>query len=249
MNNKYQTETEFLQKYDPSIFARPSISVDTVIFTIQDHVLHVLTIKRNEFPFKNRWSLVGGYIDNEKDSSIEETAKRKLTEKTGVKTPYLEQFGTIGNKTRDPRGWSVTTVYFALISSTNINLQLGKGTSEIKWSKVVGRKIKDKLAFDHAEILALCVDRLRSKVLYTSLPIYLMPREFTLGELQRVYEVILGKKIDHKSFRRRMLNSEILEEAGEMRRDGKRPAELYRAKKNTRAYIFMRNIEGAAVEN
>ena len=246
MKSTSQSEEDFLKNYDPSAFKRPSTSIDTAIFTVLDGELHVLTVKRAEHPFKDMWSLVGGFIDLEKDNDIEATAKRKLEEKTGVKTPYLEQYGTIGGKKRDPRGWSVTTIYFALIPCHEVKLQAGKGAVDIKWSKVSGGKVKDKLAFDHAEILAKCTERLRSKVLYTSLPVYLMPADFTLGELQKVYEIILGKKIDHKSFRRRILSTDILEETAEMRHEGKRPAQLYRHKKAPHPHFFVRNIEGAS---
>ena len=95
--------------------------------------------------------------------------RRKLAEKTSVKTPYLEQFCSYGNKTRDPRGWSVTTVYFALIPSENLELEAGQGATDIKWVAVKKGRVKDKLAFDHAKILAECTDRLKSKLLYTCL--------------------------------------------------------------------------------
>ncbi len=241
-----QSEKDFLRHYDPSVFASPITSVDTVIFTVIEGYLHVLTVKREEHPFKDCWALVGGFIDIHKDIDLEATAKRKLEEKTGVQTPYLEQFGTIGNKTRDPRGWSVTTVYFALIPNHTIELRPGKGAVDIKWSKVHEGNITEKLAFDHSELLFQCAERLRSKVLYTSLPIHLMPDDFTLGELQKVYEMILGKKIDHKSFRRRILSADILTETGKMRHEGKRPAHLYRLKDNSNTHFFVRNIEGAS---
>jgi ADP-ribose pyrophosphatase YjhB (NUDIX family) len=212
---------------------------------MNDH-LQVLTVRRAEHPFKDMWSLVGGFIDIDNDQDLESTAKRKLEEKTGVKTPYLEQFGTIGNKWRDPRGWSLTTVYFALIPADHVHLRAGKGSVEIKWSKVVEGKIKEKLAFDHGEILKKCTGRLQSKLLYTSLPLYLMPKEFTLGELQKAYEVILDKKVDHKSFRRRMLNADILRETSRMRHEGTRPAQLYRLKQSRCTHFFARSIEGAS---
>ncbi len=240
-----QSETEFLSNYDAAVFEKPNTSVDTVIFTVIENCLHVLTIKRAEHPFKNVWSLVGGYIDTKNDNDLEATAKRKLQEKTGVATPYLEQFGTIGNRARDPRGWSVTTVYFALIPSKNIQLHAGKGASEIKWAKVEKGRIKDALAFDHAELLSKCVERLRSKVLYTSLPVHFMPKYFTIGELQKIYEAILDTAIDHKSFRRRILSANILDESNEVREDGKRPAQLYHLKRSHRAHYFSRNIECA----
>ncbi|MDQ2993685.1 MAG: NUDIX domain-containing protein [Pseudomonadota bacterium] len=228
------------------INVKPSASVDTVIFTVIDHHLHVLTVKRAHQPFKEMWSLVGGYIDLDKDADLEATAKRKLTEKTGVFTPYLEQFGAVGNNKRDPRGWSVTTIYFALIPSYEVQLRAGSGAADIKWSKIVAGKIAEPLAFDHDEILVHCMERLRSKVLYTSLPVHLMSKDFTLGELQKVYETILCKKIDHKSFRRRILNADFLEETSEYRHEGKRPAQLYRLKESHRTHIFVRNIEGAS---
>lgn len=163
--------------------------------------------------------------------------------KTNVKTPYLEQFKTIGNKDRDPRGWTVTTVYFALIPANKLELKSSKGCSDIKWSKIINGKVNDKLGFDHAEMLQECYQRLRQKILYTSLPIYLMPSAFTLGELQKAYEIILAKKIDHKSFRRRMLNVDLLLETGEMRSTGRKPAKLYRLKEDENTHFFMRTIE------
>lgn len=240
------TEAEFLKNYDPSAFERPSTAVDAVIFTVFDAALHVLTVKRANHPFQGKWSLVGGYVDIQNDKDLEATARRKLAEKTGVSTPYLEQFKTIGNKDRDPRGWSITTVYFALMPAHDLVLKAGRGASDIKWSKVEGGKVKDKLAFDHAEIVWDCFERLRNKVLYTSLPVHLMPGDFTLGELQKVYEIILNDGIDHKSFRRRILGANILKETGEMRADGTRPAKLYRLKNKSVTHFFVRNIEGAS---
>jgi 8-oxo-dGTP diphosphatase len=241
-SGKQPTEADYIAEYRATDFDRPNTSVDTVIFTVIDNYLHVLTIKRSEHPFKDTWSLVGGYIDTKSDPDLETTAKRKLLEKTGVSTPYLEQFGAVGNLSRDPRGWSVTTVYFALIPNNDIQLQAGSSASEIKWSKVIEGRVEDELAFDHAELLFQCMERLRSKVLYTSLPVHLLQKDFTLGELQKIYEVILGASIDHKSFRRRMLSSEILADSNKMRHEGKRPAKLYHLKESHRAHYFSRNI-------
>ncbi len=239
------SEVEFLKAYDPTLFERPSASVDMVIFTLLNRQLHVLTVKRDEHPFKDCWSLVGGYVDLEGDTTLEATARRKLQEKTGVKTPYLEQFLTIGNATRDPRGWSITTVYFALIAATDVPLKPGKGAVDSQWSPIENSQINCSLAFDHAAILTACIERLRHKVLYTSLPVYLMSEAFTLSELQDVYEIILGKTIDPKSFRRRLLNAEILAETGEMRSSSKRPAKLYRLLPSASAHFFLRTIEAA----
>ncbi len=241
-----QTEADYLKQYDPSIYPRPSASVDTVIFTVLDGCLQVLLVQRAEHPFINQWSLVGGYIDIVNDTDLEATAKRKLLEKTGVNTPYLEQFGSIGNAQRDPRGWSLTTIYFALIPARDIQLQAGKAAADTQWVPLHNGKVRHALAFDHADILAQCVARLRSKVLYTSLPVHLMPPSFTLGELQQVYEIILDSKIDHKSFRRRILNANILKETGEMHHGGRRPAALYKPIASLHTHFFVRNLEGAA---
>jgi len=237
-----KTEQAFLKNYDASLYEKPSAAVDVVILTIKANQLQVLIIKRDDYPYKGKWALIGGFIDVQKDQSLEQSAKRKLLEKTGVKTPYLEQVITVGGKKRDPRGWSISTVYFALLPHEKVKLQMGVGTSDIKWMPCEGDKIKEKLAFDHKHLLAVCLDRLRSKVLYTSLPVYLHPESFTLSELQASYEIIMGKPIEKKSFYRRMLGSGILEETNEMRKSGRRPAKLYRLVKNNEAHYFVRVI-------
>lgn len=242
MSHSSKSESEFLKKYDVSQFERPSSSVDVVIFSYFNENLHVLTIKRAEHPFQGSWSLVGGYVDLKNDRNIEETARRKLEEKTGVKSPYLEQLITIGNADRDPRGWSITTVYFALVSFEDAVLKAGYGATDVQWSKVTQNKVGHPLAFDHSQILKLCLERFRNKVLYTSLPGHLMPKEFTIGELQDVYETILGKLVDHKAFRRRILG--ILEETGKEKEGPTRPAKLYRLKNLKKPHFFMRNMEG-----
>lgn len=246
MTDRTYSESKFLENYDAAAYDRPSATVDTVIFTVIDDALHVLLVKRNEHPFKDKWSLVGGFIDLQLDKDLEATAKRKLEEKTSVKTPYLEQYATIGNAERDPRGWFITTVYFALIPSEKITLQAGTGASEVKWAKVTNGQIEEDLAFDHNALLNGCFERLRSKVLYTSLPVYLMPSEFTLGELQKTYEVVLGMQVERKSFRRRILSTDIIEETGKMKQTGRRPAALFSLKKELKTHFFVRNIEGAS---
>lgn len=239
-----QTEEEYLEAYDPNIFERPNTSVDTVIFTVLDGYLQVLTVKRENYPSKDMWSLVGGFVDIKKDKDIEATAIRKLEEKTGVKTPYLEQYGSIGNAVRDPRGWSITNIYFALIPHHQVSLHVGEGATDIKWSIIKDNKVEDSLAFDHEKILKGCIERLRNKVLYTSLPVHLMPNDFTLRELQTVYEIILDQKLEHKSFRRRIISADIIEETGEMSHERGRPAMKYRLTQNHTHY-FVRNIEGS----
>lgn len=234
-------EKNFLSKYDSSKYSRPNLTVDIVILAIIDNKLNVLTVQRNEPPYQNKWALVGGFIDIEKDKTIEDSAHRKLFEKTGLKTPYLEQFETIGNNNRDPRGWSATTVYYALVDHNKINLKKGKSESNIKWSPVINGKTNQKLAFDHTKLLSGCLERIRSKTMYTTLPTHLMPEKFTLSELKAVYETLMEKKITTKSFHRRMLASNLLQDTGERKTSGRRPARVYQLKDNTTCY-FSRNI-------
>jgi ADP-ribose pyrophosphatase YjhB (NUDIX family) len=240
-----QSEAEFLKLYNPEAFDRPNASVDTAIFTVIGDALHVLLVKREHHPYQGKWSLVGGFINLETDESLEDTAKRKLLEKTGVKTPYLEQWGTIGNKQRDPRHWSITTVYFALIPVRGVELRAGESATDIKWTKVskAGR-VEEELAFDHAHILKECHMRLRQKVLYTSLPLFLMDKTFTLGALQKTYETLIGDVVETKSFRRRILSANLIKETGEMHESGRRPAKLYELIKRNEPHFFLRNIEG-----
>lgn len=225
-------------------YIQPLSMVDTVIFTVLDQSLHVLLVKRSIEPFKDMWSLVGGFINTQIDNSLLETAKRKLLEKTGVKTPYLEQLECIGDNVRDPRGWSVTHVYFALLPHESVKLQLGRGAQDIEWVKIQNDNVDRKLAFDHQMILEKATKRLKNKVLYTSLPVFLMPDKFTLRQFQTFYEVILGESIEHKSFRRRMLKAGILIETDEMSQDRGRPAKLYRVRKDEPTYYFARILEG-----
>ena len=227
-------------------FARPLATVDLTIFSIQDERLQVLLVKRpatrNE-PFADHWALPGGFIDVETDADLEACAVRKLKEKTGVATPYLEQVGSWGNAERDPRGWSTTTVYFALIAADHALLLPGGNAADVKWAAVEGNRVRDKLAFDHAELLRAAVNRLRSKVEYTSLPAFLMPNEFTLTELQRVYEITLDRALEKKAFRTRVLAADLLEEVPRRREGANRPAQLFKLKNRKRTVFFARALQ------
>ena len=227
----------------------PLTTVDIAIFTVLYGRLHALLVKRAGEecdPHNGKWSLPGGFIDLGRDVDLEEAAKRKLQEKTGVKAPYLEQVGTVGNGCRDWRGWSVTVVYFALLPSDQVRLHAGKGADDVRWFPVADGGGMGALAFDHGELIAMANERLREKVKYTTLPVLLMPREFALPELQLVYESILGVKMDAKSFRRRIMSADILDEtpSGARQSGQGRPAQLYRAR-SLEPHYFMRNISGS----
>lgn len=220
-------------------FPRPLTTVDVVIFTIQDDALHVLLVQRPSGegePFPGAWALPGGFVDVDRDKDLEACAVRKLKEKTGMVSPYLEQLGSWGSARRDPRGWSATHAYFALMPLVPV------AGADACWFAIQSGKVKPKLAFDHADILEAAIERLRNKVEYTSLPAYLMPTEFTLPDLQRVYEIVLDRPLEKSAFRTRMLAADLIETVAKMRRGPNRPAQLYRLKKSKSPVYFARTF-------
>jgi 8-oxo-dGTP diphosphatase len=229
-------------------FDRPLTTVDLVIFSVRDDELTVLLVQRPSQPgepFPGKWALPGGFIDTTWDSDLEACARRKLLEKTGVEAPYLEQLGSFGGAKRDPRGWSVTNVYLALMASDDITPRPGGNAPHSGWFRVRRDNVTENLAFDHAEILRAALGRLRSKVEYTSLPAFLLPGEFTLTQLQKIYEVILGRPLEKKAFRTRVLAAQILEGLPRKLSGPNRPAQLYRLKRRRQAHFFSRPFGSA----
>lgn len=197
------------------------ITVDVVIFTIQDAVLKVLLIKRGIAPFKDHMAIPGGFVLE--DESLEEAAVRELKEETGVENVYLEQLYSFGDPMRDPRGRVVTVAYYALVPADR-PLNPGSDASAARWCDV---KKLPPLAFDHRKIIDYALERLRNKLEYTTVGFQLLPRKFSLSELQAVYEAILGKKLDKRNFRKKMNLLGILDALPEYRRTGRKPAQLY----------------------
>jgi ADP-ribose pyrophosphatase YjhB (NUDIX family) len=223
-------------------FERPLTTVDLAIFSVAADALRVLLVRRpdsRDEPFPGIWALPGGFVDVRLDADLEHCALRKLKEKTSVNAPYLEQVGSWGNAVRDPRGWSVTHVYLALLGEA-VDLLPGGNAPEARWFPVDGTRVKERLAFDHAELLKAAALRLRNKVEYTSLPAFLIPGEFTLTELQRVYEVVLGRTLEKKAFRTRILATDLVEEVPRMKEGRSRPAQLYRLSNRRRPVFFAR---------
>ena len=227
---------------------RPYCLVDVVIFTIIKGRLRVLLVRRPDRPddpFPGHWALPGGFLDVARDATLEDAARWKLKEKTGVEWGYLEQLGSFGSRDRDPRGWSVTTVYFALIPSEGVVLEAGGNAGDAEWCLIGRNRAVDiPLAFDHKRLLDAALTRLRNKVEYTSLPVHLLPAEFTLPDLQRTFEIVLGREVDKSAFRTRILSAGFLEETGEVRTDTNRPAKLYRMVKGREAVVFPRTFYG-----
>lgn len=198
------------------------VTVDVVIFTIQQGVLKVLLVKRRIDPFIGQFAIPGGFVL--KDEDLEQAASRELREETGVSDVYLEQLYSFGKPDRDPRGRVVTVAYFALISADR-KLNAGSDAAEAAWFPMDDLP---PLAFDHATILNYALERLRNKLEYTTVGFQLLPEKFTLTELQEVYAAILGKTLDKRNFRRKMSVLKILKPLPEYRRGGQRPAQLYR---------------------
>jgi 8-oxo-dGTP diphosphatase len=199
------------------------LTVDIVIFTIERGALKVLLVKRGIEPFAGQYAIPGGFVlENE---SLDQAAMRELREETGVAEVYLEQLYSFGDPKRDPRGRVVTIAYYALISAEHSQLRAGSDAAAAAWFAVDA--VPD-LAFDHPKILAYAVERLRNKLEYTTVGFQLLPEKFSLSELQEVYEAILGKKLDKRNFRRKLALLNILKPTAEYRRDGRKPARLYR---------------------
>ena len=235
----YQTEKEFLIHYDPKAFDAPLVTVDLCIFTLIENDLKILMVKRSQFPEKGKLALPGGFIDLATDSTIEETALRKLLNKTGVKSPYLEQVATIGNKSRDPRGWSVTTLYFALIPYVDV-IGANEFGDEVQWLSMEDVAISS-MAFDHKELIKLARERLANKVSYTDIGFHVLPEKFTLTQLQQAFEILMDHKLEKKSFRRRMLSADLVKELDEVSAERGRPAALYAAK-SKQPHFFTRSL-------
>lgn len=223
--------------YDLSAYEQPSVTVDVVIFTLRDDDLQVLLIRRGEPPFKGGWAIPGGFARS--DESLEQAAARELEEETGVSGPYLEQLYTFGQPGRDPRGWVISVAYFALVPAKDVQLRAGDDAAEVAWHSAYDLP---ELAFDHAEILDYALTRLRYKLEYSTVGFQLLPEVFTLTELQRAYETVLGEKLDKRNFRRKILGADILVETGGARTGEGRPAKLYRYREDAEPEIKARRL-------
>ncbi len=199
------------------------MTVDIVIFTLREGSLQVLLVKRGVPPFEGQYAIPGGFIRG--DESLEEAALRELHQETGVRNVFLEQLYTFGDPKRDPRGRVITVAYYALIASDKLSLVAGADAAEAQWFPATN---VPPLAFDHKSILDYALERIRNKSEYTTVGFQLLPEKFTLGELQAVYETILGRPLDKRNFRRKLALLGILKPLREWQRTGRKPAQLFR---------------------
>lgn len=206
---------------------KPSVTVDIIVFTIKDKDLKVLLVKRDVEPFKGRWAIPGGFVRI--DESLEDAAKRELMEETGVKDVYLEQLYTFGEPKRDPRGRVITAAYFALVDFEKMNLKAATDVSEA--SLFPSSKLPS-LAFDHKKIMDYALKRLKWKFEYTTIAFSLLPENFTLSQLQEIYEIVFSRRFDKRNFRKKILSLDLLQEEEVKKGVSHRPPKLYSLKKD-----------------
>lgn len=268
----YNSEEEFLKEYDSSMFEKLSMTTDILIMSVSseetgnyrkltEKKFSILLVKRDNYPFKDKWCLPGGFVGI--DETLDEAAKRILKNETNLKDIYIEQLYTFSGIDRDPRMRVVSTSYMALVDKNRLNdklcanaswfnvfiledeksyhVTLDNGNEQIKF--IVGKKLRDlttdrydfkvikndKLAFDHPLVIISGLERLKNKIEYTDIVFNMMPEYFTLGELQQVYEVILGKKLLDPAFRRIIANK--VEKTTKIKTgEGHRPSALFKYK-------------------
>ena len=200
------------------------VTVDLVIFALREGELQVLLIQRGVPPFQGRWALPGGFVT--RGESLEDAARRELVEETGVRDVYLEQLYTFGDPDRDPRGRVITVAYYALMTGAAATPVAGTDAGAARW---VPARRHPPLAFDHQRILDYALERLAMKLEYTTVGFQLLPKTFTLTQLQRVYEAVLGRPLDKRNFRRKMALLDILKPLEEWVQEGpSRPAQLFK---------------------
>ncbi|MFH1637093.1 MAG: NUDIX domain-containing protein [Candidatus Woesearchaeota archaeon] len=204
-------------------YPKPSVTVDVIIFTIMEDDLKVLLVKRKITPFRGKWAIPGGFVRT--DESLEAAAKRELLEETNVKNIYLEQLYTFGSPKRDPRGRVITVAYFALVNPKDLDIRASTDASDVKWFSVY--KLPE-LAFDHEQMLEYSLQRLRYKLEYSTVCFQLLPKCFTLTDLQKAYETIFNRELDKRNFRKKILSLGLINETGKITKGmAHRPAKLY----------------------
>ena len=214
-------------------YARPALTVDVVVFALDADDLQVMLIQRGLPPFAGRWALPGGFVRGEE--TLDAAAQRELQEESGLKGIFLEQLYTFGDVRRDPRERVVTVAYYALVNLAGHDVRASTDARQAAWFPV--GEVPD-LAFDHRRIIDAALERLRGKLRYQPIGFELLPEQFTLRQLQHLYEIVLGRPLDKRNFRKKVLSMGILKDTREIETDvAHRAAPLYRF--DERAYERM----------
>ena len=207
-------------------YERPGLTVDCVIFglDLDEESFKVMLIERDLEPFAGRWAIPGGFV--RRGESLEQAAMRELEEETGIRDVFLEQLYTFGAPDRDPRGWIISVAYYALVSPDKHTVAAATDARQAEWFPV--SKLPS-LAFDHDEILQVALERVRGKLTYAPIGFELLPRKFTIKQLQKLYEIVLDRKLDNRNFRKKIFTMDVLRELDEMQRGvPHRAARLYK---------------------
>ncbi len=205
-------------------FPRPGITVDCVVFGLDEQdTLKVILIQRKLPPFEGQWALPGGFVHL--DETLEQAAWRELREETGIQDVFLEQLYTFSALNRDPRERIITVAYYALVNLGEYHLEATTDAADAAWFAIDNLP---KLAFDHSEIFQTALNRLRGKIRYEPIGFELLPKKFTLSQIQKLYETVLDKKLDKRNFRKKILKMNLLLELDEVQTDvAHRAARLY----------------------
>lgn len=219
----YDSEGRPVYRIPFNDFFQCALSVDCVIFGFKGDELQVLLIKRGAEPFKGHWALPGDLMYP--DENLRQAAKRVLEDLTGIQNLFMEQSATFSNARRHPQGRVVTVSYYALVNIEQYRPKAASWASHLAWH---GSNDVPELAFDHNEILQRAMRSLRKTVSTRPVGFNLLPRKFTLKDVQKLYELILGRKLDKANFRKKLLSSNFLQPLNELERDvPHRPAQLY----------------------
>jgi len=204
-------------------FSRPALTVDCVVFGLDEEDLKILLIQRDLPPFEGKWALPGGFVRN--DESLDDAARRELAEEAGVTNVFLEQLYTFGELNRDPRERVVTVAHYALVRLSDHRVRAATDARNAAWFAVDDIP---KLAFDHNRIVAMALGRLRGKIRHQPIGFELLPNRFPLRDLQRLYELILDRQLDKRNFRKKILAMDVLVELDQIETDvAHRAARLY----------------------
>jgi len=234
---KNVNETFKANDYDFVLFSQ-----DPVIFTIIDHKLHVLMVKRSYEPYTGFWGLPGGRVDKHCEN-LQLALAEKLKSKAGLEGVYFEQVYTEGGREMDPRGWSVTTIYMALVNHSSIKFKENETGEDVDWQAVDSLDDLGPLAFWHRKLIDTTVTRLRDKLRYMDMAKHLMSKQFTIKELRETYEIILGRELSRQAFDKRVRKAGILKEVGLSEKVSHRPAAIFEYRDLTDTHVYSAELK------